>query len=100
MRRHHLWAAIMLIAILGLSSPAVFALGDQGQKDAKHEKAATVNSHCPIMGVEIDSENVPANLVREFSGKQVGFCCTGCTAKWDQLSETEKGEKLEKALKS
>lgn len=53
-----------------------------------------VNSRCPIMGSKIDPAKVPANLTRSFHGKKVGFCCAGCPAQWDKLSDAAKAKKL------
>jgi len=54
-----------------------------------------VNDRCPIMTDSvIDPDNVPPTLVREFRGKKVAFCCAGCPAAWDRLSDDEKASKL------
>ena len=45
---------------------------------AQHVKPAFANTVCPIMGSKIDPANVPANLIREFKGQKVAFCCGGC----------------------
>jgi iron-sulfur cluster repair protein YtfE (RIC family) len=68
-------------------------------KEAKAtaKTGAIINTRCPMMGREIDPANVPENLVREFNGRKVGFCCGGCPAAWDKLSETDKQARLEKA---
>lgn len=54
-----------------------------------------VNTKCPVMGSDIDPEEVPDNLKRTFKGQTVGFCCAGCPDKWDEFTEEEKKEKLE-----
>lgn len=59
---------------------------------------ATVNSKCPIMGNTFNSEKVAPELVREFAGQKVGFCCAGCPEKWDNLSDIEKTAKLAAAM--
>ncbi len=54
---------------------------------------AVVNATCPIMGQKVPAE--PAvKLTRTFRGNKVGFCCAGCPAAWDKLSEDAKEEKL------
>ena len=58
---------------------------------------AIANTRCPIMGSKLDPSKVPANLTRVYEGKKIGFCCGGCPAKWDKLSETQRKEKLMKA---
>jgi len=60
--------------------------------------AAVVNSRCPIMGGTIDPAKVPANLIVEFDGKKVGFCCAACLPTWNKLDDAKKKEKLDKAL--
>ncbi len=68
---------------------------------AKSHQALTstdriVNARCPIMGSKLDPSKVPANLTRVYKGKKIGFCCMGCPAKWDKLSNTQRKEKLMK----
>jgi hypothetical protein len=63
----------------------------------QHIKRTFVNSRCPILGNPIDLTNVPANLIREYHGQKVAFCCAGCPAAWDKLSDAEKAAKLKAA---
>jgi hypothetical protein len=58
---------------------------------------AVINTKCPIMGTPIDPKNVPAGLYRIHKGQGVGFCCAGCPAAWDTLTEVQKDEKLQAA---
>lgn len=57
-----------------------------------------VNTICPIEGGAVDPNNVPDSLTREFKGHKVGFCCAGCPAKWDALSDAEKEAKLKAVM--
>ncbi|RKY09076.1 MAG: hypothetical protein DRP66_03085 [Planctomycetota bacterium] len=57
-------------------------------------KVEFVNAKCPIMGNPINPAKVPANLVRDFAGQKVAFCCAACPPKWDKLSDAEKTAKL------
>lgn len=52
------------------------------------------NTKCPIMGHPINPKNVPDNLIREYKGQSIGFCCAGCPERWDALSEAQKKAKL------
>ena len=52
------------------------------------------NAKCPIMGSVIDPEKVTADLTKEFKGENVAFCCAGCPAQWDKLTDAEKTAKL------
>ena len=97
MKRYQILAVVLLIFAMSVGSQMLLAQGDNGHKVMKQEqgKKEVVNSHCPIMGTEIDAENVSADLTRDFKQLKVGFCCTGCLAKWDNLSDGDKTEKLE-----
>lgn len=57
--------------------------------------AAYANVKCPMMGGAIDPAKVTPELTREFKGQKVAFCCGGCPAAWDKLSDKEKQEKLD-----
>jgi len=61
-------------------------------------KRAVRNVRCPIMGSEIDPNNVPEELVRLWQGQRIGFCCAGCPEAWEKLSDTEKQAKLKAAM--
>ena len=52
-----------------------------------------VNARCPIMG-----GNPVAALTRDYNGQKIGFCCSGCPAQWDKLTDAEKDAKLAKAM--
>lgn len=62
---------------------------------AEATEAKFINSLCPIMGTKIVPANVPENLTREFGDKKVAFCCAGCPAAWDKLTDEVKQEKLD-----
>ncbi len=74
----------MLIAIYG-------AIGT-------HLKPQFANNRCPIMGSPINPEKVTKNLVRDYMGQKVAFCCAGCPSTWDKLSNAQKQAKLAKAI--
>lgn len=74
------------IALLGLLAGCT-----QGTSAPSSEAAAaTVNTHCPIMGGEV----TPEGGTTQWNGQTIGFCCDGCEPKWDALSDEAKGEKL------
>jgi len=60
-------------------------------------KPKFANTRCPIMGSPINPDQVPANLIREYKGQKVAFCCGMCPPQWDKLSDEEKQAKLRKA---
>lgn len=49
----------------------------------------SVNTHCPIMGEEVDPE-----VTVEWQGKTVAFCCAECIPDWNALTDEEKQMKL------
>ena len=58
-----------------------------------------VNDKCPIMGSAIDPAKVTPDLVREYKGQKVAFCCGMCPPQWDKLADAEKDAKLAKVMK-
>jgi hypothetical protein len=66
---------------------------------AKQLKPVFVNDRCPIMGSPINPDRVSDDLVRDFKGQKVAFCCRGCPASWDKLSDAEKEAKLDNVRK-
>ncbi|MHC4584024.1 MAG: hypothetical protein ACYS3N_05810 [Planctomycetota bacterium] len=63
----------------------------------KHVKPQFVNNRCPIMGSPINPAKVTKNLVRDYMGQKVAFCCAGCPSTWDKLPNAQKQAKLAKA---
>ncbi|MHC4582366.1 MAG: hypothetical protein ACYS14_12995 [Planctomycetota bacterium] len=63
----------------------------------RHVKPQFANNLCPIMGAPINPERVTKNLTRDYRGQKIAFCCAGCPATWDKLSDTQKLAKLAKA---
>ena len=64
----------------------------------KHVKPQFANNLCPIMGSPINPDKVTKNLVRDYQGKKVAFCCAGCPATWDKFTAAQKQAKLAKAI--
>jgi hypothetical protein len=68
--------------------------GATTQPADKVATVVTVNSKCPLMGDKINHAAMSVDMVRDFNGQKVGFCCTPCMPKWDALTEIEKTAKL------
>ena len=62
----------------------------------KHVKPRFANVRCPIMGAPIKPDKVTKDLIRDYKGQKVAFCCAGCPARWDKLSDSDKISKLAK----
>ncbi len=62
-------------------------------KDAEPKLA---NVRCPIMGSTIDPAKASSKLTRMYKGQKVAFCCAGCPAAWDKLTDADKQAKLTK----
>ena len=59
-------------------------------------KPQFVNNRCPMMGSPINPEKVASNLIRDYKGQKVAFCCAGCPSMWDKLPNALKQAKLAK----
>jgi hypothetical protein len=55
---------------------------------------AYANTKCPMMDGKIDPAKVTPELTRVYKGQKVAFCCSGCPAAWDKLTDAEKDAKL------
>jgi hypothetical protein len=62
----------------------------------KHIKPKFANARCPIMNSPINSDKVTKNLIRDYKGQKVAFCCAGCPSAWDKLTDAQKQAKLAK----
>jgi ribosomal protein S20 len=58
------------------------------------------NSKCPIDGNPINMKSCPKDCTCMYKGMKVGFCCKGCPAKWEKLTDAEKDAKLKDAMPS
>jgi len=65
---------------------------------ATYVKTKFANDRCPIIGSPIDPDKVPENLIREYKGQKVAFCCAGCPEQWDKLTDAQKQAKLAKVM--
>ena len=68
-----------------------------GHTEDSAKPAKFVNQTCPIMGKTIKPDRVPEKLTRTFQGGNVAFCCGGCTARWDKMTDQQRAEKLQAA---
>ena len=64
----------------------------------KHVRPQFANNLCPIMGAPINAEKVTKNLIRDYKGQKVAFCCAGCPTTWDKFTAAQKQAKLAKAI--
>ena len=69
-----------------------------GPADAAQAADVPVNVRCPMMGTKLDPANVPSHLKRQFEGRTVGFCCSGCPDAWDKLTPEQRRERLRAAI--
>lgn len=67
---------------------------DQSQSTTPAQATSIINTVCPIMGGEATAE-----VAVSWQGKRIGFCCPPCIEEWNELSDSEKTEKLSKAAK-
>lgn len=90
--KHLKEARQMLASLHERMKPAASDVAAKGAEaiEAKAEMPIA-NKTCPIMGAKISNpEKTPAKLTRTHKGQRVVFCCAGCPAQWDKLSEEKK----------
>ena len=89
-------AAIVLLGGALILSLAFIAACEKSESQSATPTAGATyaNANCPMMGRKIDPSAVTGNLVREFEGQKVAFCCGKCPGKWDKLTNDEKTQKL------
>ena len=88
---------VFAVGLIGCQKPADTGNGG-GATTKPAATVATVNAKCPMMGNKFNSAKVAPELVRDFDGKKVGFCCAMCLPKWDKLSDDDKKAKLAAAM--
>ena len=54
----------------------------------------TVNQYCAVVG----TDPVDPEVMTEWKGQKVGFCCRGCVPKWEKMTAAEKDAALAKAV--
>ncbi len=59
-------------------------------------KPKFANVRCPIMNSPINPDKVTKDLIRDYKGEKIAFCCAGCPAAWDKFSDAAKAAKLAK----
>lgn len=81
--------------ILSLSAAAISGCSEAPIEVSNSAGAAEiVNSVCPIMGNAVEAKDLDASLIKDWNGKKVGFCCPPCLEEWDELSDSEKADKI------
>jgi len=87
----------LLAAALVLAACQSAPADDDGGPMCQKRKPGTivsVNEYCVMVLID----PVDPNIVRDWKGQKVGFCCEGCLPKWDKLTEAEKDAALAKAI--
>ena len=76
---------------------------DPGRQADGAPRLKVVNAYCPVAGThpvdESGNKMTTADLTREWNGQRVGFCCDGCPPFWDEMTDAERREKLDAALR-
>ncbi len=54
----------------------------------------TVNQYCAVVG----TDPVNPEIMTEWKGQNVGFCCKGCMPKWEKMTAEQKDTALAKAV--
>jgi len=79
-------------ASCGESKDAKNCDGKDCKPIAAGEKVDTVNTMCVMM----PNEAISKGVTTEYKGMKVGFCCPGCVAKFNKMTDADKVANLAK----
>jgi hypothetical protein len=98
------------VAFCCAGCPVAWDKLSDAEREARLEKAAprskpvsapagagVSNTPCPLTGSRTDPQRAAEGLTRRFRGRTVGFCCRGCPAAWDKLSDQGKEARPQEA---
>jgi hypothetical protein len=91
-----LTAAVLAAMTLSACSSSKTAQAEDESmcREVKPGTVTTVNHYCVVM----PEDPVDPQIVREFNGQRVGFCCPGCTRKWDTMTDAQKSKAIRVAV--
>lgn len=91
------FALVLPVALLALAGCKSNCCGGEGCAACSVEEGASpaifVNDTCPIGKEPVEADGG----VAEYKGEKVGFCCPGCKAGWEEMSEADKDAFIAKA---
>ena len=79
--------AMLVVSVVGCSSESAPVV--QVSAPAIADDIVLPNTHCPVMGGEIDE----ATSV-EWGDQKVYFCCPPCVDEWNEMTDEERNAKL------
>ncbi len=78
-------------AILAATAAALGACSSPQEADTDSAvSAGMINDRCPIAGQPVNPDADAA----KWQGGTVGFCCNGCSSRWDSMSDDERAAAL------
>jgi len=81
--------------VLGLAVAAAVSGCEQAPEAAVTAAAIDLaNTKCPIMGNPVKAADLAPELIREWNGKKVGFCCPPCLEDWAEMTDAQRADKL------
>ncbi len=91
MRKFFLSSSIALLFAISFTgcTPQSATDADAGSATTAASAVQFANAKCPIMGGKPTAE-----LIAQYDGQTIGFCCEGCPEKWAALSPEEQAEKF------
>jgi hypothetical protein len=63
-------------------------------KAVKPGVLTTVNYYCVV----VNDDPVDPEVVREYKGQRVGFCCPGCIKRWNAMTDEQKDAAVKNAV--
>lgn len=84
----------IVLSALALTGCACNDCAGDACQDVKAGSITTVNGYCVVN----PKDPVNPAIVREHKGQRVGFCCNGCTKKWDGMTDDQKDAAIRTAV--
>jgi len=82
-------AFVVAGAICALAASGCSSMSKSGNESTDAARGQALNTTCPMMDEVVDEE-----VVVEYNGNTIAFCCEGCIDDWNALSDAERDAKV------
>jgi hypothetical protein len=79
---------IALISLAALLTGCASSSQTTASQNTGTTKVSVVNTKCPVAGGAYNPSG--KGVARAYKGSEIGFCCGGCAARFDAMSDMEK----------
>lgn len=78
-----------MFAVMCVGVAAMLGGCKSSEKTTTQASPSVMNTTCPFSG-----RPVTEGMTASYEGKTVGFCCRGCTSKFESMSDADKQAKM------